>query len=58
MNKFLNILDQKQEIEIDENKLKYMTFKLAIWDYFGDIKFSIFLVIYGRKVKYAQKIPC
>ena len=51
MDKFLNILDQKQEIEIDENKLKYMTSKIAIWDFLGYqvLNISSYLLKKSRK---------
>lgn len=35
MDKFLSILEQGQEIEIDESKLGYIASQISIWDYFG-----------------------
>lgn len=33
--KYLSIFEEKQDIEIDENKLRYMASKIAIRDFFG-----------------------
>ena len=44
MEKFLPLVEQKQEIEIDENKLKHMISKISIWDFFGISQSQYFLL--------------
>lgn len=49
MEKFLALVEQKQEIEIDENKLKHMISKISIWDFFGISQCQYFLLSVKKK---------
>ena len=35
MDNFLSIFEKKEEVKIDEEKLRFMASKVHIWDYFG-----------------------
>ena len=56
MDKFLPLVEQKQEIEIDENKLKHMISKISIWDFFGLSQSQYFLLSVEKKLKCLRNI--
>lgn len=55
MEKYLALVEQKQEIEIDENKLKRMISKKSIWDFFGIGQSQYFLLPVAEKNKMLKK---
>ena len=56
MEKFLALVEQKQEIEIDENKLKHMISIISIWDFFGISQSQYFLLSVKKKLKCLRNI--
>lgn len=55
MEKFLALVEQKQEIEIDENKLKHMISIISIWDFFGISQSQYFLLSVKKKTEMLKK---
>lgn len=54
MEKFLPLVEQKQEIEIDENKLKHDIKDLHL-GFLWYITISIFFVVCGKKTEMLKK---
>ena len=58
MESLLSIIEKSEEIHIDEEKLRFIATKVAVWDYFGTTR-SQYISLNSKMLKgcYKNKMP-